>query len=207
MPTTQLIMTQLPMTQLIMTIGVPGSGKSTLVQRWEQEQPSLILISTDQIRAKLFGDAAIQGSWQLIQTEIRQQFRVAVNQIRAGRSDLAVYDATNARRRNRRDLLALARNTGFTHITAVWLNPPLSLCLQRNRARSRQVPEFVIQRMHRQLWSSPPRLREGLNRLLHYGTSAPNREDVLKLSHVRDAHAAPAACTCNACNTCNTYDK
>lgn len=164
-------------------IGTPGSGKSTLIQHWQQDQRSSLIsypiISTDQIRAQIFGDEAIQGAWGLVWREVQRQFQAAVEQVQTGTA-FAIYDATNTRRRNRRAVFALARSVGFTHITGVWLDPPLDLCLQRNQTRSRQVPEVVLRKMHRQLWSCPPRLREGLDLLLHYGTSTPNLEDLLK---------------------------
>jgi predicted kinase len=167
------------MTTLVVMIGIPGSGKSTLIQHWSQSQRCLV-ISTDQIRAQLFGDEAIQGSWLLIWREVQRQFQGAAEQLRSGIAEFAIYDATNTRRRNRRAVIASARSVGFTQIIGVWLDPPLEVCVQRNQARLRQVPDEVLQRMYRQLWSCPPRLREGLDLLLHYGTSAPNLEDLRK---------------------------
>lgn len=164
------------MASLILMIGIPGSGKSTWAARLQQ-QSGCLLISTDRIRANLFGDEAIQGSWLLIGREVQRQFQQAVKQIEAGQAAFAVYDATNTRRRYRRQALAIARSSGFTHITGLWLNPPLAICLERNRQRLRQVPEDVVQRMYRQLWSCPPRLREGLDLLLHYGTAPSNPRD------------------------------
>jgi predicted kinase len=166
------------MAKLVIMIGIPGSGKSTLIQTWSQAQCCLI-ISTDEIRAQLFGDEAIQGSWLLVWQEVQRQFREAVEQIHGGTVDFAIYDATNTRRRNRRAVMALARSVGFTEIVGVWLDPPLELCVQRNQSRFRQVPDAVVQRMYRQLWSCPPRLREGLDLLLHYGTT-PDLEELLK---------------------------
>lgn len=153
-----------PRVALVFLIGIPGSGKSTWAADFRQTCPCL-LISTDQIRAELFGDAAIQGDWRLVWAVVQQRFQQAVQQIQAGQIELALYDATNVKRRYRRDLIQVARSSGFNHITGVWLNPPLAVCLERNRNRSRQVPEPVIDRMHRQLWGAPPRLREGMDRL------------------------------------------
>jgi predicted kinase len=153
---------------LVLLIGLPGSGKSSLALRLQQEQPGCRVISTDQIRAELFGDESIQGNWSAIWQQIQLQFQQAVGQMRTGQTTLAIYDATNTRRRNRRQVIALARATGFTQIWAVWLHLPLEVCLSRNQQRLRQVPEPVMQRMARQLWSGPPRLREGIDRLLYY---------------------------------------
>lgn len=156
------------MVRLILLIGVPGSGKSTLAAQIQQSYPGQLLISTDAIREQLFGDQALQGDWQLVWREVQLQFQQAVAEIAQGRAESALYDATNARRRNRRQVIALARYSGFTQVAGLWLDTPLELCLERNRQRSRHVPEPVIQRMHRQLLGAPPTVAEGLDCLIHY---------------------------------------
>lgn len=156
------------MVRLILLIGLPGSGKSSLAQQMLAEDPLRQLISTDAIRSQLFGDEAIQGPWLLVWREVQRQFQQAVVQISRAAASVAIYDATNAQRRHRREVIALARATGFTHITGLWLDTPVWLCLARNRRRERIVPEDVIFRMHRQLRDAPPTLSEGLDRLIHY---------------------------------------
>jgi predicted kinase len=168
------------MASLILLIGIPGSGKSSLAAQLQQSQLGCLLISTDQIRARLFGDEAIQGAWWLIWQELEHQLRSAVEQIQVGQATLAIYDATNTRRRYRREIIALARAVGFTCMIGVWLDPPFELCRQRNQHRSRQVPEAILHRMYRQLWSCPPRLREGFDLLLHDSTVSPEPEMLLQ---------------------------
>ncbi len=159
------------MVKLILLIGLPGSGKSSLAHQLLAAEPKLLLISTDNIRKHLFGDEAIQGPWFLIWQEVQRQFQQAVVQISQGVAPAAIYDATNAQRRHRREVIALARATGFTHVTGLWLDIPVWLCLARNKRRDRRVPEDVIFRMYRQLRDAPPSLPEGLDCLIHY-TSA-----------------------------------
>lgn len=130
------------------------------------------MISTDAIRGQLFGDETIQGSWLKIWLEVRRQFGEAVHQITVSEIEFAIYDATNAVRKQRREAIALARKMGFTHITGVWLDVPLEVCLERNRQRSRQVPEDVILRMARRLYGAPPSIEEGLDSLVQ-GDSMP----------------------------------
>ncbi|MFB2969060.1 AAA family ATPase [Aerosakkonema sp. BLCC-F183] len=156
------------MTRLIFLIGLPGSGKSSLAQKLVAECPQRLLISTDTIRAKLFGDEAIQGPWFLVWDELTRQFQQAVEQIQLGQAKEAIYDATNAVCQQRREAIALARATGFAHITALWLDIPVWLCLARNRRRQRRVPEDVIFRMHERLRSAPPTLEDGLDPILRY---------------------------------------
>ncbi|MBU7583337.1 MAG: AAA family ATPase [Nostoc sp. TH1S01] len=149
------------MTKLTLLIGLPGSGKSTLAKQLITECPQMQLISTDAIRGQLFGHEIIQGPWLLIWREVERQLQQTVN---ANQS--AIFDATNAQRSHRRELIALIRNLGFTQIEAIWLTTPVWLCLARNKRRDRQVPEEVIFRMHRQLRDAPPSLTEGLDYLI-----------------------------------------
>jgi predicted kinase len=124
-------------------------------------------ISTDAIRAHLFGDEAIQGSWLKIWLEIRREFQEAVSQISSGEIEFALYDATNVVRKQRRQAIALARKMGFTDITGIWMDVPIEICLERNQQRLRRVPEEAILRMARRLSGAPPSLEEGLDRLIH----------------------------------------
>ncbi|MDJ0553235.1 MAG: AAA family ATPase [Microcoleaceae cyanobacterium MO_207.B10] len=148
------------MTRLFMMIGLPGSGKSTLAKKIIIRYPGYKLISTDVIRAQLFGDEAIQGSWLQVWQEVQQQFHQAVSQ-----TSLAIYDATNAQRRHRKEVIEFAKETGFSYIIGLWLDKSLELCLERNKQRSRQVPEEVIMKMYRQLSDAPPSCEEGLDEL------------------------------------------
>jgi predicted kinase len=162
---------------LILLIGLPGSGKSSLAARLQQACPDRPIISTDTIRAELFGNAAAQGSWSLIQPEVLRQLRQAATAIRTASPSAvccgAIYDATNVRRCYRRAAIATARAAGFQQIIGIWLDPPLPLCLQRNRQRDRQVPEAVIRKMHRQLRGAPPHLSDGFDQLVKAGSEIP----------------------------------
>ncbi|BAZ24698.1 hypothetical protein NIES4073_55950 [Kalymmatonema gypsitolerans NIES-4073] len=149
------------MPQLILLIGLPGSGKSTLAKQLLAECPWRQLISTDAIRGQLFGNEALQGPWLLIWREIQRQFQQAV-----AAGGTTIYDATNAQRRHRREVIAIAREIGFTHITGVWVRTPVWLCLARNKKRERKVPEDVILRMYRQLRDAPPTLEEGFDHFI-----------------------------------------
>ncbi|MBR8833626.1 MAG: AAA family ATPase [Stigonema ocellatum SAG 48.90 = DSM 106950] len=165
-----------PHSSLLLLIGLPGSGKSTWAKQLLAEYPQMHLISTDAIREKLFGNEAIQGSWILIWQEIQRQFQQASlfqrnNTHTSGCA--AIYDATNAQRRHRREIICLGREMGFTDITGIWIDTPVWLCLARNKQRERRVPEDVIFRMHRQLRDAPPSLAEGLDRLYCLSSGSP----------------------------------
>lgn len=136
-------------------IGPPGSGKSTLAQQWIARSPDYQWISTDHIRQQLWGDAHIQGNWQAIGSEIVRQIKAA---IAANRS--VIYDATNAKRSWRLDLMNKLAD-GQTQWMAWWLKTPLSQCKAQNQMRERQVEAAVIQQMCQALKAMPPLPAEG----------------------------------------------
>lgn len=165
--------------RLIILIGLPGSGKSTLV-RYLVEHQGCRFVSTDAIRGRLFGDEATQGPWLPIWRAVEQSFRestaadrlaVRTRSASAGLAPLlpgdTLYDATNAVRRQRREVIRLGRACGFQHISGLWLDVPLAVCLERNAQRDRQVPNAIIERMHRRLIGAPPSLSDGFDTLIH----------------------------------------
>ncbi|MEY3404409.1 MAG: hypothetical protein RLZZ86_4031, partial [Cyanobacteriota bacterium] len=101
--------------------------------------------------------------WPLIWQEIERQFQQAINLDQG-----VIFDATNTQRKNRREVITLARDFGSTHITGIWLRTPIWLCLARNQRRIRQVPEDIIFRMHRQIRDAPPSLEEGIDELIYH---------------------------------------
>ncbi len=130
------------------------------------------VVSTDRIRVQLFGDEIIQGAWGQIWREIGRQFEQCSQSVAGNESSLVIYDATNVMRRYRRDVIKLARAAGFTSIVGLWLDEAVDVCLGRNRRRSRQVPDEIILRMHRQIQGVPPSLDEGFDELIRYASSS-----------------------------------
>jgi predicted kinase len=151
------------MSKLILLIGLPGSGKSTLAKQLLTECSQMQLISTDFIRGQLFGSESIQGPWLLIWREMERQLQQAITANQG-----VILDATHAQRKNRREVITLARNCGFSYIMGVWVKTPVWLCLARNQKRIRQVPEDIILRMHRQIRDAPPSLGEGIDELISF---------------------------------------
>ena len=136
-------------------IGPPSSGKSTVAKQLVQLIPSAQIVSTDTIRALLFGDESIQGEWSLIEKTAVHQIQ---NALSAGRS--VIYDATNAKPEWRRAMLKLVSADNVQWLG--WhLQTPLELCKTWNRKRLRQVPEPVIEEFFQSLRNFPPQVSEG----------------------------------------------
>ena len=90
-------MTQSPL-RCHLLIGPPGSAKTTLARDLApllvgENGKAALVLSTDSIRAELFGDAGVQGPWDEIRTLMLQRLKEAVA---AGIP--VILDATHARR-------------------------------------------------------------------------------------------------------------
>jgi predicted kinase len=119
-------------------IGPPASGKSTLAARLQQLILNSRLISTDAIRADLYGDAAEQGNWPEVEAHVYQQIEQALAQ-----QQPVIYDATNAKRAWRLAFLQRVQHPGTAWV-GWWLTTPLAQCHCWNQQRYRQVPAAII---------------------------------------------------------------
>ena len=128
-------------------IGPPASGKTTLAGvlaplLTAPGEPPAVLLSTDVIRAELYGDAGVQGPWRDIEARLLERIREAVA---AGIP--VIVDATHAKRPWR---LALTQSLVLPEPVewiGWWLYTDLATCLQWNQTRKRLVPEPVIREM------------------------------------------------------------
>jgi len=148
------------MSSLIL-IGCPSSGKSTLADNLVKQNPHYHIVSTDKARAQLFGDEAIQGHWQQVENEILRQIE---QNIAAGNP--IIYDATNAKRSWRLQLIQKLKQFGETDIIGLHLTTPLEVCKQWNQQRKRQVPNLAIEDYFQTLKQIPPLTAEGFTTIL-----------------------------------------
>lgn len=158
-------------------IGCPSSGKSSLAATIVEHYSHYRIVSTDKIRAKLFGDETIQGKWSEIEPEV---FRQIEGYITAGYP--VIYDATNAKRPQRMALLEHLNHYQGVNWLGWYLTTPLATCLQWNQNRERQVPEGVIKRMSASLKRFPPITAEGFATVysLNFKTKTPLIEQFSK---------------------------
>ncbi|MDL5051963.1 WYL domain-containing protein [Oscillatoria laete-virens NRMC-F 0139] len=136
-------------------IGPPGSGKSTLATQMSQHIPNSRVISTDQIRERLYGDESIQGDWAEIERVVLKEIQEAIAQ-----QQPVIYDATNAKRVWRMSLLQKV-----VDLKAQWiawhLKTPRQFCQNWNMQRGRQVPPEVLDDLFQNLKNFPPLAAEG----------------------------------------------
>ena len=142
-----------------MLIGPPASGKSTYAQKLAAEYNAVIL-STDKIRAALYGDESIQGVWNEIEAILYKDIK---NAIKANKN--IILDSTHYKKEYRAKIIkkfswdVLGANS--SEFSAYYFNYPFALIYSRNKHRPRRVPFDVLAAMYKELELRPPLLSEG----------------------------------------------
>lgn len=149
------------MKELIMLAGLPGSGKSTWAKEYKNKMTGMDkytvqIISTDEIRKELWGDAADQQNGAKV-------FEVAYQRIefwlKSPYCDTVIFDATNLHKKDRKKFLDKFETMAETKL--VWFGTPFTECINRNSLRERKVPDSVIKRMFAKM--DVPHLDEGFD--------------------------------------------
>jgi predicted kinase len=140
--------------RIIIMVGLPGSGKSTYLQRL-----GVNAISSDAVRLLLADDATIQT----IHAQVFATMRYLLRGRLVARRPVSYVDATHLTPGERAPYVGIARAYGCD-LDAVFFDIPVAVCQERNRLRQRVVPQEAIEEMRARL--VPPSLEEGFSRIV-----------------------------------------
>jgi predicted kinase len=125
---------------LILLVGIPGSCKTTYAEKYIEENHNTVHISSDRIRAELWGNEATQGDSNEVFSLMQSR---AIDALNNGQS--VVYDATNVTRKDRSYIIAICPKFAKIECHIIWA--PIETCIERDAARERTVGKEVIDRM------------------------------------------------------------
>lgn len=124
--------------RLILLVGIPGSGKTTYAKK--HIKANTIHLSSDSIRAELYGDESIQGDPAEVFSLMQKRAVEALNN-----GNNVIYDATNVTRKDRASIIGICPK--FTKIECRIIWAPIEECIERDASRDRTVGKEVIDKM------------------------------------------------------------
>jgi predicted kinase len=142
--------------RIVVLVGLPGSGKSTYLDRIGATG-----LSSDTIRRWLADDETDQS----IHDRVFQTLRYLLRQRLALGRPVTYIDATNLTPAERAPYIAIGRSYGC-EVEAVFFDTPLEVCRERNARRARVVPPEALEKMAARL--VPPAEPEGFHRIEVY---------------------------------------
>jgi predicted kinase len=142
-----------PKGYLVLTIGLPGSGKTTWYKR-----RGVTPLSSDMLRTILFDDITDQRYSGLVFSTLRSLLRARL----IAKMPWNYVDATNLSAHERRQWIKMAKSFGY-EAHAVFFDVPFEVCLERNAKRERSVAEDVMRKMAERL--KPPTFQEGFDKI------------------------------------------
>jgi len=138
---------------VVLTIGLPGSGKTTWFKR-----RGVTPLSSDLLRSILFDDITEQRYQGLVFSTLRSLLRARL----IAKMPWNYVDATNLSPHERRQWIKMAKSFGY-EVQAVFFDVPFEVCMERNRRRERVVSDEVMQKMAERL--RPPSFKEGFSKI------------------------------------------
>ena len=152
-PEPQAAGTKGPRGYVVLTIGLPGSGKTTWFKR-----RAVTPLSSDMLRNILFDDITEQRYQGLVFSTLRSLLRARL----IAKMPWNYVDATNLSPHERRQWIKMAKSFGYD-VQAVFFDVPFEVCMERNQRRERTVSDEVMQKMAERL--RPPSFKEGFSKI------------------------------------------
>lgn len=132
---------------LIVTVGIPGSGKTSWVKDYieENKDKNIEVISSDEIRKELLNDIEDQSKNKEVFDVMKKRTKESLSN-----GHITIYEATNISSKRRRALLKEMKKY-YSKAICLFKYKNLIDCIIDNDTRSKRVPDEVIERMYKNI--------------------------------------------------------
>lgn len=177
------------MIKLILGIGIPGSGKTTILKVFAQKH-NYEYICTDDVRSGLniASNDPLAGSdnpvtismWNVIRERTKEALK---------NGKTVVVDATFTNIELRKEFIELARKNGANKVQGVFLDIPSEVAWERTKQRdNREVPEHVFKERVKHVKDNPPQITDGFDSIF----TIKEYEDIFKMENkIGDERKSP----------------
>jgi predicted kinase len=133
--------------QAFITVGAPGSGKTTYCDRFLRN--NFFIIEGDAVRTELFGSYPPRGQWGDVWVKVEElvEDNCGFN---------IVLDGTFETPDLRSEAIWMFKSYGYENVDALVFDRPLEVCLERNSNRRRKVPSYIIEEKHKRVQKHLP---------------------------------------------------
>lgn len=138
------------MSTLYVMVGLPGSGKSTVVERYicrvkNRFDKDIKVFSSDKYREKILGNAEDQSANEKVFNSLYKDLKEYLSQ----EDSTAIFDATNITVKSRKRIFDVTRNLNCK-VVAIVMPTTIEQCIVNNENRERSAPIPVIFKMMKQ---------------------------------------------------------
>lgn len=126
-------------------VGISGSGKSTYIEKFKEQNPDVIVLSSDKLRGIIGKSEEDQSVTQIVFQTIKYNLGVGLR----NNKDVMI-DATSLNPKERRDYITIAKKHDAKVIAFVLERDKETIMNNQKKRKSeggREVPEFVIDKM------------------------------------------------------------
>lgn len=167
-----------PNKTLILTVGIPGSGKSSWIEK--NNYTNIPVVSRDVIRFQMLGNSKDDyfSKEDAVWKEYVHQIQCYLNN-----NSSVIADATHITKASRKKILDALNLDDKTDINIIYFDVPLDVCLERNAKRTglARVPDEAIKGMYNKL-TAPSFNEKYLYNWIH---TINENGDVIKAEHYR----------------------
>jgi predicted kinase len=146
---------------VIMSIGVPGVGKTTRLKKLAQET-GYVYVSADELRDLHLGDYRDHSDNDRIWAMAFKQIDEAL-----ARGESVLVDGSAITRHHRKSDIEHYRKAGADKVIGYWYQAPVEVAVERNHTRGdNQIPDGIIPDLHDKLNGfEKPELSDGFDEI------------------------------------------